>query len=670
MLSTPTNLIDFVCHHSQIKKATDLAYIFLENGKTETATLTYKQLLEQVFGLAQYLQTFTKKGDRLLLVYPAGLDFVVAFLGCLAAGVIAVPVYPPRPNRPLERLTLIAEDTQAVALLSTTAMLAKLESKLQAADSLKSLKAIATDSLELTDSASERLDIEQEDIAFLQYTSGSTGQPKGVMVSHGNLLHNLQTIQTGFELTSESVSVSWLPHYHDMGLVDGILEPLYTGCLGVLMPPTAFLQQPIRWLEAITKYRGTHSGGPDVGYDLCCRKITPEQQAKLDLSGWLSAYNGAEPIRAATLEVFTEKFATSGFQAKYFYPCYGMAESTLMITGVSVAQKPTLLDVSAKDLEQNKVVLATTENSRQLVGCGQTRLETQVKIVDIDSLKPCDEDAIGEIWVTGGSIAQGYWHKPEATVEAFQAELDGTNFFRTGDLGFLHQGELFITGRLKDVVIIWGRNYYPQDLEFTVASCHPDLSPAGGAAFSITEASGEQLVIVQEIERTARRTLDVDEVVTTIREAIAAEYDLQVQAIALIKPGSIPKTSSGKIQRRLCRQQFIEGNLETLGTWQQSTQATPETTAQPMEEASDEPITAATIQAWLIQHIAAVLHLDQDEIEIDESFAQYGLDSSVMLEITGELGTWLHVELDSTLLWEYTDIESLTEYLVEEFIEN
>jgi acyl-CoA synthetase (AMP-forming)/AMP-acid ligase II len=337
------------------------------------------------------------------------------------------------------------------------------------------------------------------------------------------------------------------------------------------MSPESFLKNPILWLQAITKYRATHSGGPNLGYELCVRRITSEQQKSLDLSSWVSAYNGAEPIRKKTLENFINKFQASGFKSQYFYSCYGMAEATLMISGGNIEDEPVYLNVQSESLENNQIVEAEkdSENYQELVGCGHVWLDTEVKIVDPESCLECGENQVGEIWVSGSSIAQGYWQQEEKTIATFQAKLanktDERNFLRTGDRGFLRAGELFITGRLKDVIIIWGRNHYPQDIEYSVQESHQALRLDCGAAFTIEIDNQDKLVIVQEVERTHLSKLNVNEVFSAIREAVALHHALQVYAIALIKPASIPKTSSGKIQRHACRHAFLTETLAIVG---------------------------------------------------------------------------------------------------------
>jgi acyl-CoA synthetase (AMP-forming)/AMP-acid ligase II len=530
-----------------------LAYIFLKNRENQEQNITYQQLSQNSKNIAIKLQSLIPKGSRALLLYPQGLEFINAFLGCLYAGIIAVPAYPPKRNQKMSRLAAIIKDAQPQIILTTSSMLESIKEKLTDIVDSSALQWLATDSLNNDEEELSYIfpNISSDSLAFLQYTSGSTGTPKGVMISHGNIVHNSASIQKAFELTEKSVSVTWLPSFHDMGLIDGIIQPLYTGFLGVILPPESFLQRPIFWLQAITKYRATHSGGPNLGYELCVEKIAPEQQKNLDLSSWVSAYSGSEPIRRRTIENFITKFQSSGFQSQYFYPCYGMAEATLMITGGNIEDEPVYLNVQSELLE-NKIVLKADvgrDNYQQMVGCGHTWLDTEIRIVDPETCTQCADNQVGEIWVSGSSIAQGYWHQPEKTTETFQAKLvdmGERNFLRTGDLGFIQNGELFITGRIKDVIIIWGRNHYPQDIEYSVQQSHKALSLDCGAAFTVEVNNQEKLVIVQEVERTYLRKLAVDEIVSAIRETVALNHGLQVYAILLIKPASIPKTSSGK----------------------------------------------------------------------------------------------------------------------------
>lgn len=571
------------------------AYRFLIDGETQVISLSYGELDRRSRVIAAYLQSFCTSGERVLLVYPPGLEYVVAFLGCLYAGVVAVPAYPPRPNRSLSRLQSIVADAGATAALTTSDIFPNLERRWVDSPELVTLKWIATDLLD--DAAAEAWqspDLGGQTLAFLQYTSGSTATPKGVRVTHGNLLHNSQGIYRSFGLSSDSHVVSWLPMYHDMGLIGGVLQPLYGGFPVTLMSPLMFLQKPLRWLQAISQYRATCSGGPNFAYDLCVRKITPDQVTDLDLSCWDVAFNGAEPISASVLERFAQVLAPAGFRRSAFYPCYGLAEATLFVSGGSTTTPPRLKTVRPQDLEQHRVVatnLTDGDNARVLVSCGRTLPDQYIIIVHPETLLPCAAGEVGEIWVSGASVADGYWQNPQATKESFQARLAvplgaeesqsnlpaDRSFLRTGDLGFLDGGELFVTGRLKDVMIINGRNYYPQDIEWTVERSHPSIRANCTAAFSVDLNGEEQAIVAAEVDRSYARTegvgregaaenqdTDGRELIEAIRRAVARDHDLPVHTAILLKPGSLPKTSSGKIQRRACRTNFLDGTLDQL----------------------------------------------------------------------------------------------------------
>jgi len=547
-----------------------IAYIFLRDGEIEEARLTYGELDQNARAIAAYLQSLEAEGERGLLLYPPGLDFISAFFGCLYAGVVAIPAYPPRRNQNLLRLQAIIADSQARFTFTNAALFPSLENQWAKDPELGAMQWIVTDEIDhhLREDWLEPT-LEKNSLAFLQYTSGSTGTPKGVMVSHHNLLINSADLDRGWGHDQDSVMVTWLPTFHDMGLIYGVIQPLYKGFLCYMMSPASFMERPLRWLQALSDKQATHSAAPNFAYDLCVRKIPPEKRATLDLSHWCMALNGAEPVRAEVLKKFAEAFQVSGFKATALCPGYGLAEATLKVTAVSYDSPPYFYPVQANALEKNKIVGATETdtNVQTLVGCGWTTIDTQIVIVNPETLKPCSPEIVGEIWVSGSTIAQGYWGKPQETQETFQAYLADTGagpFLRTGDLGFIKDGELFVTGRLKEIILIRGRNNYPQDIELTVQNSHPALRPSCGAAFTVENKGEEKLVVVQEVERTWLRKVDIDEVKRAIRKAVVQEYDLQVYAIALIRTGSLPKTSSGKIQRRSCRAKFLEGSLEIL----------------------------------------------------------------------------------------------------------
>ena len=674
-------LVDLLHMRAQ-QPVQEAAYMFLGDGETITARLSYADLEKTAQASAVLLNGLQCQGKPILLLYPPGLDYIAAFFGCLCAGAIAVPAYPPRPNRSLERLQSVIQDAQAQVALTHSSVLQGLEKRFAEHAELKQLHWLATDDVDLSlASRWQAPNISPEHLALLQYTSGSTGTPKGVMISHGNLIHNSARINAFFEDTPQSSGVSWLPPYHDMGLVGGVLQPMYVGAPMALMPPVAFLQKPFRWLQAISDYGATTSGGPNFAYDFCVQKITPEQRQALDLSTWTLAFSGAEPVRAETLDRFTETFAPQGFCREAFYPCYGMAETTLMVTGCVRNALPQLETVSDRALQANQAISTPdSDDQRTLVGCGQTAADQILKIVDPHSLKPCPERTVGEIWVSqSGSLAQGYWQRPEQTAETFQASLAdiGRVFLRTGDLGFLQAGELFVTGRLKELIIIRGRNYYPKDIEETVEKAHEALRPGAAAAFTITVEGQERLVLVCELERRFIRNLDGEAVVAAVRRAVAEHHDLQLHGLQLLKTGNLPKTSSGKIQRYRCRAGYLDQQLEAVYSWQASSQAvadlsdalawTTAATPQTSQAASVPPLPSGPspeiLKQWLVDWLAKSLQLPPTQIDSARPFAEYGLDSVAAVELTEALQTAIDHPLSPTLAYEYPTIDAVAAYL-------
>jgi 8-amino-7-oxononanoate synthase len=549
----------------------DVAYRILVDGEYEQFDLTYAELDRQARAIAAWLETHGLEGQRALLLYPAGAEFIAAFFGCLYAGVVAVPVYPPRRNRSLMRIQAIADDAGAKVALTTDLVLQRVEALIDETPHLKALTWLATSQI-ATQLADEWAapNVHGDTLAFLQYTSGSTGTPKGVMLTHANLVHNSALIAHAFENTRSGFGVFWLPSYHDMGLIGGILQPMYVGRPNVLLSPMSFLQKPYRWLSAISRFRGTTSGGPNFAYDLCVQKVTPEQRATLDLSSWRVAFNGAEPVRADTIDKFCEAFGPCGFRRESFYPCFGLAEATLIVSGGYASEPPVIRQFDPEPMLQGRVVEASSETAhpRLLVGCGQNLPDQQIVIADPETLTTCPPNTIGEVWVSGPSVAQGYWNRPDVSATTFRAHLADTGdgpFLRTGDLGFVLDGELYITGRLKDLIIVHGVNHYPQDIELTVQQSHERLRRDCGAAITIEVDGKLELVIVQELER--HRNADYAAIFAAIRRAVGGEHDLHPHAIVLLKAGSIPKTSSGKIQRHACRQGYIDNALEVVGRW-------------------------------------------------------------------------------------------------------
>ncbi|MBI2838249.1 MAG: fatty acyl-AMP ligase [Acidobacteria bacterium] len=562
------------------------AITFLLDGEAHEIGLSYGELDRRARTIGAWLQGLGAAGERVLLLYPPGLDYLTAFFGCLYAGATAVPVYPPRPNRPDPRLQAVAMSAQATFALGTRALLSGLEARLAYAEELRAIRWMDIDNIDsaLADCWRDPV-IDCDTLAFLQYTSGSTSTPKGVMLTHGNLLHNLSLMHRCFDTTPSDHAVIWLPPYHDMGLIGGILEPLFGGWPVTLMSPLDFLQRPLRWLRAISRVRGTISGGPNFAYDLCVRKITAEQRMALDLSCWRVAFNGAEPIRAETLERFAEAFERCGFRRDAFRPCYGLAEATLIVSGRVSTSAMTASPISRRRAAQRLSEASAGSTGRMparvIVSCGQILGGQEVAIVDPDAARRCPAGESGEIWVSGPSTATGYWNRPEETMHTFQAYMSDTGegpFLRTGDLGYVEDGELFVTGRLKDLIIIDGRNHYPEDIELTIEKIHPAIRSGCCAAFSVTHQGQECLAVVAEVdrccgpqkhasqtetsmERENNRALDAEEIVKAIRKAVAEHHDLRLHAAILIRRGTIPKTSSGKVRRHACRAAFAAGAL-------------------------------------------------------------------------------------------------------------
>ncbi|WP_322768474.1 fatty acyl-AMP ligase [Frankia sp. Cr1] len=540
------------------------AYVFLTEHGEEEAVLTYGELHARALAVARQLSRGCKPGDRALLLFPQGLDFIVAYFGCLYAQVIAVPVNPPRKNRMQDATRSIVKDCAPSAVLTLSAMLESTRESLEPI--CGALHWFPVDQMvDAVDTDFDPRPCSADSVAFLQYTSGSTADPKGVMVSHRNLVANQEMIQRAFGHDQHSTFVGWAPLFHDQGLIGNVLQPLYLGATSILMSPMAFIRWPLLWLSAISRYRAHTSGGPNFAFDACVARAARGDLPDLDLSCWKVAFNGAEPIRPETLRRFSESFASVGFNAQALYPCYGLAEATLLVTGSQKGRGPRTIDADTGELGHKRYVKAPSGRGRTLVGSGLVCPETSVRIVDPETRRSCPANQVGEIWVAGEHVAQGYWRRPEVMAEAFQAECDGEigpTYLRTGDLGLVVDGELYIVGRLKDLLIIRGRNHYPHDIEHTSQSAHPALRPGGCAAFSVPGADGEKLVVVQEIKREERLKVDATDVAASIRAAITREHQLSVSDLVLTLPGRLQKTSSGKIMRAAARRRYLEAGFD------------------------------------------------------------------------------------------------------------
>ncbi len=567
-METHSSLVALLAWRAQTQPD-ERAYIFLSDRGTEEAVLTFRELHDAAQALAAQIAQTTQPGDRALLVFPAGLEFIVAFFGCLIARVIAVPMMVPRRLSARDSSAAILRDCEPRIALTSHAFLSRDDLRGRFAGLPLQWLAVGLDSDKST--AIDRSAPAPQDIAFLQYTSGSTSEPKGVAVSHANLLANLEMIRLSLGNNKQSTYVNWVPLYHDMGLILNTLQALYVGALCVLMAPNAFMQRPLNWLRAIGQYRAEVGCGPNFGFDLCVSRYRAEQMEGIDLSTWRIALNGAEPVQAETIRRFSETFAPHGFNPAATFPAYGMAEATLLISGGRRGAGPAMRTVSSRALQSHSAQAPVDDTDAQvLVGCGKALAGEQISIVDPDRCRRLRFDQIGEIWVSGPNVARAYWENAAATEAGLNARLmnedSDARWLRTGDLGFLDEsGELFITGRIKDLIVVRGINHYPQDIERHVQALHPAFRQNCGAAFSVTDEHGESaLVIVQEIERTERNRIDPVEMSGLIREAVANEHELYARHVVLIRPGTLPKTTSGKIQRSLTRRLWLDRRLDEL----------------------------------------------------------------------------------------------------------
>lgn len=635
MSRKPSTFIDLLNKNVE-RSSHKTAFRFVRNNDEETS-LTYLELHRETIKISNWISN-QAKDKAVLILLPSGLDYVTTFLGCLHAGAVAIPAYPPRMNRNVKRISSIVKDVPNVIAVTNRASLATINKVLEENPEMPDLKLVTIEDIR-ENSFDKWIEpkIGEDNIAFLQYTSGSTSAPKGVMVSHKNLLHNENYIKKIFNQSENSIIVGWLPLYHDMGLIGNLLQPLYLGAECILMSPFSFLQRPALWLETITKYNGTTSGGPNFAFDLCANKISPEEKNNLDLSSWEVAFNGAEPINARTLETFADEFSPVGFKKEIFVPCYGLAESTLLVTGYSYRKEPRILNVDEKKFRNDEAIETNERGKLSLVSCGKIK-EQIVKIVNPATLEICSEGKVGEIWVSGESVAKGYWNKPDETDKTFNAKLaddDSRRFLRTGDLGFIHQDELFVSGRLKDLIIIRGQNHYPQDIEKAVENSHPDLRRNSGAAFSINFDGEEKLVVVQEVNRHLKD--EKNKILEKIRLRINEE-EIPPFAIVLIKTGEIPKTSSGKIRRAEAREIYLRKEFTVIAEWRE------ETISENFTGESDDN-SAIGAKDWLRLEISRKSGIDVEEINTDTPILGYGIDSLGSIDLLHKIEEKFNVSI-------------------------
>ncbi|MFK4071134.1 beta-ketoacyl synthase N-terminal-like domain-containing protein [Streptomyces sp. NPDC029674] len=644
------------------------AFTFLADGTQVTEELTFADLDLRARALAARLQEIADPGDRVLMLCPSGPEFAVAFYGCLYAGMVAVPAYPPRSDKHAARLYAVAEDCGAAVIAAPAALHDR-----SAAGSALSARWIATDSVPLAAAEAWRApDGDAAQLAFLQYTSGSTGAPKGVMLSHANLLHNLGMMAHAMDHAEQPVLVSWLPLFHDMGLIANLLLSLYWGARLVYMPPEAFLQDPVRWLRALSEFGGTFSCAPNFAYELCVRRTRPEDRAGLDLSRWRVALNAAEPIRADTLERFAGLYADHGFRTGSWYPAYGLAENSVFVTSGYAGEGATVHHLDGARLEQDRAVAAEpgATGTRAVLACGRAHLDQELLIVDPETRQPLPTGAVGEIWLRGPSAGSGYWQRPEESRAAFGNRLAGEEpdalpWLATGDKAFLDaDGQLCITGRIKDLIIVRGRNLYPQDLERTVEDVDPAFRPGCTAAFAVDSDGQERVVVVQEVRHQDIDAVDADALGAAAAAVLAAEHEVTLDALVLLRTRAIPKTSSGKIARRAARNGYLDGSLDTVGVWRASRRPTP--SRRPAATVPTVPTAEAAGTRYLDAVIAAIaehLEVAPEDISPSANFVEYGLDSASTVAISGALQRTLGRRLPAGLLFQFQSAEDVARHL-------
>ncbi len=644
------------------RAATSSPQGFIFEERAGQTWLTFADLDRRARAVGRLLQATYPAAKSCLLCYPPGVDFLVGFFGSLYAGLTAVPAYPPRARRADSRLEAIAGDSPNAIVLTNQDLLQEKERLAVQTPRLRVLPWVET--CTATDPLSwEPSSFPTDRPVVLQYTSGSTALPKGVMLTHGCILHNLRRMREILGLGPDTPGVCWLPAFHDMGLIGNLLQTVYSGSTLTILSPPAVAQDPLFWLQTITKYRAYVSGGPGFIFQHCLDRIKPAERAALDLSSWRVAYVGAEPVSAAVLSRFTEAFIPHGFRPETFFPTYGLAEGTLMTTGGDRAQPPVVRSFLASSLLTRKPI--QVEEGRPLVACGYPVPDLELCIIDPEKRIPVAPGKIGEIWVAGPSVAAGYWNRPEESAHTFEAQrADGctTKYLRTGDLGFMPD-QLFISGRIKELIIIRGRNYYPQDLEDVVGDVSPLLGYHRGAAFTVDEGDRPRLILVHEVVR-AFKADQGDALFDKARQVLAENFDVELSELTLVRTGSLPRSTSGKVQRVEACQRFQAGTLDVVATYRAANSQPAE--ASPGDDGSPRMVSEAAIRDWLKARVGRQLNRSAETIDVEQPFASFGLDSVSMVTIAADLEKWLQRQLSQTLLYDAPTIARLAQNLAPE----
>ncbi|MGX1808174.1 AMP-binding protein [Nocardia sp. NPDC055321] len=643
------------------------AFEFLDDEGRASEALTYRELDLRAKALATHLSSTYSPGDRALLLHPPGLEYVISFYACLYAGVIAVPLFPPQRAR-LDHIDEVARDCAASVVISTSATLSRMR-EAPGETYLESLPRISSDSFEATPDSMSEFTPRVFDIAYLQYTSGSTSAPKGVIITHRMMLQQCAELAYTWGIDTDSTVVSWLPHFHDFGQVSGVLLPVYSGIRAVLMAPATFVKNPIRWLDAVTAYRGTHSGSPNFAFDLCSEKTTPEQRAALDLSSWRMVSNGAEPVRRATLDRFQETFLPHGLPPTAVTPGYGLAEATLKLASGTSAAPYVATRFDNEALGRRKVVPGGMSPATELVACGTTTLPTEIAIVTPESGVRVPDGEIGEIWASGPIVAPGYWNRDSESAAVFRARITGAEddrtYLRTGDLGFFHRGELYICGRIKNLMIVNGVNYYLEDLEATVVNCDESLRAGAVLAFAVERAGQESLVVAAEPRA---EDLDPERLVATVHDAVARTHGIAPSAIVLITEGTVPRTTSGKLRRQQCRTDYLAGALSEVYRWEADMASETTTVTETATTTTESASTGMPSMRVLVQQglLAATRdwfaeHPGDQELDESRSLAELGLASLDQMTLHEHLESWSGKRFPPELMWDAPSVAEMIE---------